>query len=211
MHFINANQLANALAHASIPGIGPVERITGTEAAHYYPKLFGRTGIIYFQDYWKRTVRQRPRHRRPHRRLERLPLVGQMAARVVLLARLLLELRQRRRNLVLGSEVIGAAARPRRSNALSRCHGVRGHRRGARRRVHRARRSPTGSWRTSPSTAPTTPRTCTCWCSSDANVGGLIVGWLVGWVIAGRGRQPSKPPLEPAAPLAYLGLNGPDR
>jgi len=27
----------------------------GTEAAHYYPKLFGRTGIVYFQDYWKRT------------------------------------------------------------------------------------------------------------------------------------------------------------
>ena len=54
MHFINASQLANALTHANIPGIGPVEKITGTEAAHYYPKLFGRTGIIYFQDYWKR-------------------------------------------------------------------------------------------------------------------------------------------------------------
>ncbi len=55
MHFINASQLANALAHAGIPGISPVERITGTEAAHYYPQLFGRTGIIYFQDYWNRT------------------------------------------------------------------------------------------------------------------------------------------------------------
>jgi hypothetical protein len=55
MHFINANQLANALAHASIPGIGTVEKITGTETAHYYPKIFGRTGIIYFQDYWKRS------------------------------------------------------------------------------------------------------------------------------------------------------------
>jgi hypothetical protein len=55
MHFINASQLANALTHANIPGIGPVEKITGTEAAHYYPKLFGRTGIIYFQDYWKRS------------------------------------------------------------------------------------------------------------------------------------------------------------
>jgi hypothetical protein len=55
MHFINASQLANALTHSSIPGIGAVEKITGTEAAHYYPKLFGRTGIIYFQDYWKRS------------------------------------------------------------------------------------------------------------------------------------------------------------
>ena len=33
MHFINASQLANALAHANIPGIGTVEKITGTEAA----------------------------------------------------------------------------------------------------------------------------------------------------------------------------------
>ena len=48
-------QLANAIASASIPGVGPVEKITGTETAHYYPKLFGRTGIIFFQDYWKRS------------------------------------------------------------------------------------------------------------------------------------------------------------
>jgi hypothetical protein len=31
-----------------------VERITGTEASHFYGKLYGRTGIIYIQDYWKR-------------------------------------------------------------------------------------------------------------------------------------------------------------
>ena len=56
MDFINATQLANSLAHASIPGVAAVEKITGTETAHYYPKLFGRTGIVYFQDYWKRTT-----------------------------------------------------------------------------------------------------------------------------------------------------------
>jgi hypothetical protein len=55
MHFINANQLANGIARASIPGVGPVEKITGTEPAHYYNKLFGRTGIIYIQDYWRRS------------------------------------------------------------------------------------------------------------------------------------------------------------
>ena len=55
MHFINASQLANAIARANIPGVGRIEKFTGTEAAHFYPKMFGRTGIIYFQDYWNRT------------------------------------------------------------------------------------------------------------------------------------------------------------
>lgn len=55
MHFINANQLANAIARANLPGVGPIEKITGTEAADFYPKLFGRTGIIYIQDYWRRS------------------------------------------------------------------------------------------------------------------------------------------------------------
>ena len=45
---------ATHLAGASIEGIGQVERITGTEATHFYGKLYGRTGIIYIQDYWKR-------------------------------------------------------------------------------------------------------------------------------------------------------------
>ncbi|MBI1650276.1 T6SS effector amidase Tae4 family protein [Hyphomicrobium sulfonivorans] len=55
MHFINATQLANAIARANLPGVGPVERIKGTDAADYYPRIFGRTGIIYIQDYWKRS------------------------------------------------------------------------------------------------------------------------------------------------------------
>ena len=54
MHFVNANQLANGLAGAHIEGVGKVEKIVGAEVAHYYPKLFGRTGIIYVQDYWWR-------------------------------------------------------------------------------------------------------------------------------------------------------------
>lgn len=56
MHFINANQLANSIARASIPGLGGVERIKGTDAAAFYPKLFGRTGVIYIQDYWHRST-----------------------------------------------------------------------------------------------------------------------------------------------------------
>ena len=54
MHFINASQLANGIARASLPGVGGLEKITGADAAVFYPKLFGRTGIIYIQDYWQR-------------------------------------------------------------------------------------------------------------------------------------------------------------
>jgi len=55
MHTINANQLANVLARARFDGMGPIERFSGPGAATYYPEIFGRTGIIYVQDYWKRT------------------------------------------------------------------------------------------------------------------------------------------------------------
>ena len=55
MHFINASQLAAAIAGARIEGLGPIEKISGTDAAHFYPKIFGRTGIIYIQDYWHRS------------------------------------------------------------------------------------------------------------------------------------------------------------
>ena len=55
MHFINANQLANALARARFDGMGPIERFSVAKAASYYPEIFGRTGIIYVQDYWKRS------------------------------------------------------------------------------------------------------------------------------------------------------------
>jgi hypothetical protein len=55
MHIIRAAELARALASARLPGLSPVQRITGTDAAQFYPKLFGRTGIIYIQDYWSRS------------------------------------------------------------------------------------------------------------------------------------------------------------
>jgi len=55
MHFINASQLANGIARARIDGIGPTEKYVGADAAQFYPKIFGRTGIIYIQDYWRRS------------------------------------------------------------------------------------------------------------------------------------------------------------
>ena len=55
MHFINATQLANAINRANLPGVGPREVISGTDAAKFYPKIFGRTGIIFIQDYWRRS------------------------------------------------------------------------------------------------------------------------------------------------------------
>ena len=56
MHFINASQLANTINSANLPGFAPREKIVGTEAAHFYPKLFGRTGVIFIQDYWRRST-----------------------------------------------------------------------------------------------------------------------------------------------------------
>ena len=56
MHFIQAQGLALAIERARLPGVAPVEKITGANASAFYPKLFGRTGIIYIQDYWKRVT-----------------------------------------------------------------------------------------------------------------------------------------------------------
>jgi hypothetical protein len=54
MHYFRAQDLANALAGANLPGVGRVEKITGAEARDFYPKLIGRTGMIYVKDYWRR-------------------------------------------------------------------------------------------------------------------------------------------------------------
>lgn len=54
MHFINASQLGNAIG-PHIDGVGPRESYRGDDAANFYPKLFGRTGIIFIADYWHRS------------------------------------------------------------------------------------------------------------------------------------------------------------
>ncbi|MEO1649904.1 MAG: T6SS effector amidase Tae4 family protein [Pseudomonadota bacterium] len=54
MHYIRATEVANALTRANIDGIGPRQVLRGKEPAEFYPKLFGKTGIIYIKDYWHR-------------------------------------------------------------------------------------------------------------------------------------------------------------
>lgn len=60
MHFIRATELANALARTNLPGFAPVERLTGDAPHHFYPKLFGRTGVIFIKDYWTRDGVDKP-------------------------------------------------------------------------------------------------------------------------------------------------------
>lgn len=55
MHIINASALAHAIAGAKIDGLGPREIISGAEASEFYPKIYGRTGILFIQDYWHRS------------------------------------------------------------------------------------------------------------------------------------------------------------
>src|SRR5690606_20056637 len=45
MHYFRAQDLANALAAATIPGVGKVEKMVGADAQSFYPKILGRTGI----------------------------------------------------------------------------------------------------------------------------------------------------------------------
>lgn len=56
MHFIRANQLANGIARANLPGVGPIRKITGDDVAKFYPELFGKRGIIFIKDYWHRST-----------------------------------------------------------------------------------------------------------------------------------------------------------
>ena len=60
MHFIRAQELANALVRGNLPNVGPVRKITGSGPAAFYPELFGKTGIIYIKDYWSRSGVDRP-------------------------------------------------------------------------------------------------------------------------------------------------------
>jgi hypothetical protein len=54
MHYIRANEVANALASASVPGLGPMFKLSNPK--DFANEIGGKTGIIYFQDYWYRTT-----------------------------------------------------------------------------------------------------------------------------------------------------------
>ncbi len=56
MHFLVAEKLARGLDGASIPGLGRTEKIRGEAVQDFYNAVFGRTGIIFFKDYWSRSV-----------------------------------------------------------------------------------------------------------------------------------------------------------
>lgn len=56
MHFINARQLADAIERARLPGVAPRQIFSGVDASQFYPKILGRPGIIFIQDYWLRST-----------------------------------------------------------------------------------------------------------------------------------------------------------
>lgn len=54
MHIIRAKELANALRSASVPGLGATQVLANPK--DFANELNGRTGIIFFNGYWWRTV-----------------------------------------------------------------------------------------------------------------------------------------------------------
>jgi len=55
MHFIRAQELANALGRANVPWLGNTEKLKGEDPAKFTRILFGRKGIIFLKDYWARS------------------------------------------------------------------------------------------------------------------------------------------------------------
>ncbi len=55
MFILNAQELANALSRSNIPGLGKVQKFTGDDASDFYNKMFGKKGIVFFKDYWRRS------------------------------------------------------------------------------------------------------------------------------------------------------------
>lgn len=55
MHCLNAQATAEAIGRLRIANLGQKETYAGNDAANFYPKIIGRRGIIFFQDYWYRS------------------------------------------------------------------------------------------------------------------------------------------------------------
>lgn len=56
MHYVRAQELGNALSRASIDGLGRTEVFSGADASQFYKKVYGRSGIMFFNGYWHRST-----------------------------------------------------------------------------------------------------------------------------------------------------------
>jgi hypothetical protein len=56
LHCLNAEQTASGIARLRFDNLAPMEVLSGVNAAEFYHKLYGRKGIVFFADYWSRTV-----------------------------------------------------------------------------------------------------------------------------------------------------------
>ncbi len=54
MFVLNAEELARSIAGSGISGLGKIEKISGDDVKKFTSILYGRTGIIFFKDYWYR-------------------------------------------------------------------------------------------------------------------------------------------------------------
>lgn len=54
MFVLNAEELASAIARSNISGLGAIQKISGDDVKRFTSILYGRTGIIFFKDYWYR-------------------------------------------------------------------------------------------------------------------------------------------------------------
>lgn len=58
MFVLVAQELANGLLNSNIPGLGKIEKVKDPQNFHL--ELYGRKGIIFFKDYWRRTGEKNP-------------------------------------------------------------------------------------------------------------------------------------------------------
>lgn len=58
MYVLVAQELANGLNRANINGLGKVIKVQ--DPKNFHKELFGKTGIIFFKDYWRRTGEKQP-------------------------------------------------------------------------------------------------------------------------------------------------------
>ncbi len=58
MFVLVAQELANGLKPGRIPGLGTLEKVK--DPKNFHNELYGRKGIIFFKDYWRRTGQTQP-------------------------------------------------------------------------------------------------------------------------------------------------------